>query len=156
MSDTFEYTAELQLHDGSIVPVNLEEHGWADPDRLANTRALTLIPRNVASGWPFVRINIPEGAKPIFKSRNNVGATAGFQMRVYAVGWFKDGESHWTWVFPGGALEQGGDDPEFAKTIVEFVNDAWRYRYGELSQAQAQIQAMAKEIEELKTPKEES
>lgn len=156
MSDQFEYYAELQLTDGSLVPLNLEERGWADPDRLANTRVFTLIPKNAGSGWPFVKVHIPEGAKPIFKTRNNVGATAGFQMRVYAVGWFKDGVSHWTWVFPGGSLEKETDDPDINSTLIATINDAWRYRYGELNRMQQEIEALQKQLQESQSPETES
>jgi hypothetical protein len=145
---TFEYSAELQLNDGSVVPVNLEEHGWAEPDRLANTRVFSLIPRSIGAGWPMVRIHIPEGAKPIFKSRNNVGATAGFEMRVYAAGWFKDGQNHWTWIFPGGAIEKETDDPDISKMLVAAINDAWRYRHGEINQLRTEVERLQKELED--------
>lgn len=125
MSGTFEYTAELQLNDGAIVQVDLEERGWADPERLAITRVFTLVPKAPGSK-PMVRVHIPEGGKPIFKSRNNVLMTAGKSFRTYAVGWFKDGESNWTWVMPDGSTEQGTDDPIFAQVITQAGNEAWR------------------------------
>lgn len=123
---TFEYTAELQLNDGSIVTVDLEERGWAEPNRLANTRVFTLVPKDPQSRWPFVRVHIPEGAKPIFKSRMNKLVTAGKEFRAYAVGWFKGSDSHWTWVLPNGSIEQGTDEPSFIKILTEQVNEAWR------------------------------
>jgi hypothetical protein len=126
MSGTFEYTAELQLNDGSLVQIDLEERGWAEPERLANTRVFTLVPKNPGQHWPFLRVHIPEGAKPIFKSRNNVLMYAGKQLRVYAAGWFKDGESHWTWVFPNGSIEVETDEPTFLDIITHAINDAWR------------------------------
>lgn len=126
MSDTFLYTAELTLTDGSLVQIDLEERGWAEPERLANTRVFTLVPKDPMSGWPFLRVHIPEGAKPIFKSRNNVLLTAGATLRVYAAGWHKDGESHWTWVFPNGAMENGTDNPTINDILVHAINDAWR------------------------------
>ena len=128
MSETFAYTAELQLHDGSTVAIDLEERGWAEPERLSQTRAFTLVPKSTA--WPRVMINIPEGAKPIFKSRNSVGMTAGFEFRSYAVGWFKDGDSHWTWVMPGGVIETETDEPEYIETLSARLNDEWRQRVG--------------------------
>lgn len=126
---TFEYLAELQLNDGSLHQVDLEEHGWAEPERLSLTRVFTLVPKDPNSRWPFVRIHIPEGAKPIFKSRMNnvfIGAQAMGTplMRAYAVGWFKDGDSHWTWVFPNGAIETETDSPQFNDLIVEAINKA--------------------------------
>lgn len=128
MSDTFAYRAELQLHDGSTEIVNLEERGWAEPERLANTRVFSLLPISEGTRWPTIRVVIPEGAKPVFKTRNNVGMTAGFNYRTYAVGWFKDGETHWTWVLPNGNIEQGTDDPELTKQLTAYLNDEWRRR----------------------------
>ena len=128
MADTFEYSAELQLHDGSVVQVNLEERGWADPERLAQTRVFSLVPKT--NTWPRMSVNIPEGAKPIFKSRNNVGMTAGWTFRSYAVGWFKDGESHWTWINPNGTIESETDDPKSTKDLILSLNDAWRKQVG--------------------------
>lgn len=127
MADTYEYTAELQLNDGSLIPVNLEERGWAEPERLAATHVFSLIPKGQA---PIVRINIPEGAKPIFKSRKIILATAGKEFRSYAVGWFKDGVSHWTWVAPDGSIETETDDPELIRRFTEQENQKWRTSVG--------------------------
>jgi hypothetical protein len=126
MTATFEYTAELQLNDGSLVPIDLEQRGWAEPERLANTRVFTLIPKDPTSRWPLLRIHIPEGAKPVFKTRMNIGITAGYEIRVYAAGWFKDGENHWTWLFPNGAMERETDDPTLNDLLTHAMNDAWR------------------------------
>lgn len=128
MTNTFAYTAELQLNDGSLVPIDLEERGWAEPERLVNTRVFTLVPKDINSRWPFVRIHIPDGAKPIFKSRQNINLIGHGQplFRAYAAGWFKDGESHWTWAFPNGAVEQGTDDPTVNELLVKAINDSWR------------------------------
>jgi hypothetical protein len=130
MSGTFEYTAELQLNDGSLVQVDLEERGWAEPDRLANTRVFSLVPRQLGTGWPLIRINIPDGAKPVFKSRRNVLATAGQEFRAFAVGWFKDGSTHWTWVMPGGSIETETDDPHLVSKMTEALNQKWRTAVG--------------------------
>lgn len=126
---TFEYTAELQLTDGSLVPIDLEERGWADPERLSRTRVFTLVPKDPHGRLPFVRIHIPEGAKPIFKSRMNVKFLSAQGMnipifRAYAVGYHKGGTSHWTWVFPNGAIETETDDPTFNDLLVEAANNA--------------------------------
>lgn len=130
MSDTFAYWAELQLNDGSLVKIDLEERGWAEPERLSQTRVFTLVPKDTASRWPFCRVHIPEGAKPIFKSRNNLrllGPAAGYMgepiFRSYAAGWFKDGESHWTWIMPNGSIETETDDPTFNDILVKSLND---------------------------------
>jgi hypothetical protein len=130
MSGTFEYKAEIQLNDGTLIPLDLEERGWADPERLANTRVFSLVPKEINAGWPLVRVNIPEGAKPIFKARKNVLATAGQEFRCYAVGWFKDGESHWTWILPGGSIETESDDPYLTRKLTEELNQRWRTAVG--------------------------
>lgn len=122
---TFEYEAELQLNDGSLVSVDLEERGWADPDRLAQTRVFSLIPKTTGA-MPIVRINIPEDAKPIFKSRNSVLMTSGQSFRSYAVGWFKDGDSHWTWVLPNGSIETETDEPVLVDRLTIKLNEDWR------------------------------
>jgi hypothetical protein len=44
--------------------------------------------------------------------------------RAYACGWFKGGESHWTWVFPNGAIETETDAPVFNDILVEAANRA--------------------------------
>lgn len=129
MSDTFAYTAELQLNDGSLVQIDLEEHGWAEPERLANTRALTLIPKDTTSKWPFVRVHIPEGSKPVFKSRMNMKLISAQGMgiptfRAYAVGYHKGNDTFWTWVFPNGSIEQNTDDPTFNDILVKAANEA--------------------------------
>lgn len=146
MSGTFEYTAELQLNDGSVVTVDLEERGWADPERLAQTRVFTLVPKDPNSRWPFFRVHIPEGGKPIFKSRNNVLMTAGMSFRTYAAGYFKDGESNWTWLFPHGAMERGTDDPSVTRLMTETLNDAWRDQV-RMQQAQAAVEQQVQDTE---------
>lgn len=127
MSDAFEYTAELQLTDGTIVQVDLEERGWADPDRLALTRVFTLVPKNPEGKFPFLRVHIPEGAKPVFKSRMNMKFLSPQGMnvptfRAYAAGYHKGNETFWTWVFPNGSIEQNTDDPTFNDLLVQAAN----------------------------------
>lgn len=127
MGTEFEYKAELQLNDGSTVLVDLEERGWAEPERLANTRVFSLVPKDLTNAWPVVRIHIPEGAKPIFKSRPHFVLLGNQPMgtplfRSYAVGYFKDNESYWTWVFPNGMIEANTDDPTFADLIIRAMN----------------------------------
>lgn len=128
MSETFEYTGQAQLNDGSVIELDLEERGWADPDMLAETRVFSLISKTPS--WPTIHINIPEGAKPIFKSRKSVGMTAGFEFRSYAVGWFLDGESHWTWVMPNGVIETETDEPITTIKLTESLNEQWRRQTG--------------------------
>lgn len=133
MSDTFAYWAELQLNDGSLVKIDLEERGWAEPERLSQTRVFTLVPNDSSSGYPFLRVHIPDGAKPIFKFRQNVNLIGHGQpmFRAYAAGWFKDGISHWTWCFPNGAVEQETDDPTINDLLVKAFNDNWRAKVSE-------------------------
>jgi hypothetical protein len=126
---SYEYTAELQLEDGSLVQVDLEERGWAEPERLSLTRVFTLVPKSPGGKWPFVRVHIPEGAKPVFKSRVNKTIGKGSEasalnFRAYAVGYFKDGATYWTWVFPNGTIEQNTDAPTFNDILVKAMNDA--------------------------------
>src|SRR5574338_1136052 len=127
MSNDFEYYAELQLTDGSLVQVDLEERGWAEPARLADTRVFTLVPKDPTSKWPFVRVHIPKGAKPTFKSRMNMRFLSPQGMnipnfRAYAVGYHRGKTTYWTWVFPNGAIEQNTDDPTFNDILVEAAN----------------------------------
>jgi hypothetical protein len=131
MTEAFEYWAELQLTDGSLVQLDLEERGWAEPDRLSQTRVFTLVPKNPAAGMPFVRVHIPEDAKPIFKSRmvnRLLGPAANYMgepvFRLYAAGYFKDGESYWTWVMPNGSVEQNTDEPTIADILLQAANQS--------------------------------
>ncbi len=125
MTDTFAYWAELTQVDGSLVKLDLEEHGWAEPERLAQARAFTIVPKDINSRWPFVRVHIPDGAKPIFKSRpiRNLKPFGVELFRAYAVGWFKDGISHWTWAFPNGSIEQETDEPTIAALMATAITD---------------------------------
>lgn len=174
MSD-YAYQAELELHDGSVVTLDLEERGWAEPKRLAQARAFTLVPKQyysnlqvvlaqlasaiesqdpagsleaaaeerqailsmiaaagrnpLAPAMPLLRINIPTGAKPVFKSKvygtamlNSEGNIEGYQQdfRGYAVGWKKGRAQHLIWIFPGGHTEatHGNDDPTFGDVMA--------------------------------------
>lgn len=122
MTAPFEYDLAAQLNDGTEVKLNPEEHGWAEPERLAQVRVWSIIPRN--ENWPVITVQIPEGAKPIFKSRvygkgyPGTNDTTGLPVfRAYAIGWH-DSTSHWTWVLPGGNIEVG-DDPLYADLILQ-------------------------------------
>lgn len=127
MAETYEYYAELQLNDGSIIQLDLEERGWAEPERLSLTRVFTLVPKDPESKWPFIRVHMPEGSKPVFKTRMNMRLLGGSgfnepNFRIYAAGYHKDGISHWTWVFPNGAIEQNTDEPTFNDILVAASN----------------------------------
>lgn len=111
----FYYDLAAQLNDGTEVKLNPEEHGWAEPERLAQVKVWSLIPRE-ANGMPLVVVQIPEGAKPIFKSRVYGKLVGDISFRAYAIGWH-DTISHWTWVMPNGHIEVG-DDPLYADLIL--------------------------------------
>lgn len=119
MPASFDYDLAAQLNDGTEVKLNPEEHGWAEPERLAKVKVWSLIPRD-QNGMPVVTVQIPEGSKPIFKSRVYGKGLPGIEgapsFRCYAIGWH-DTESHWTWVMPGGNIEVG-EDPLYADLIL--------------------------------------
>ena len=122
MSASFDYDLTAQLHDGSEVKLNPEVHGWAEPERLAQVKVWSIIPRKM--GLPPVVVQIPEGAKPIFKSRvygkgypGTNEATGLPIFRAYAIGWH-DTTSHWTWVLPNGVIEVG-EDPLYADRLLQ-------------------------------------
>lgn len=126
MAASFDYDLTLQLTDGSEVKLNPEEHGWAEPERLAQVRVWSIIPR--VQGLPPIVVQIPEGAKPIFKSRvygKGFGPGASKDgitfpsFRAYAVGWH-DTVSHWIWVLPNGSIEVG-DDPIYAELLLNHM-----------------------------------
>lgn len=118
----FEYDITAQLNDGSEVKLDPEVHGWADPDRLEKVRVWSIIPRE-GSTLPVVVVQIPDDAKPIFKSRVYGKGYPGIEnspmpsFRAYAIGWH-DTESHWTWVMPNGLIEVG-EDPLYADMILQ-------------------------------------
>ena len=118
---TLDYDLTAQLNDGSEVKLDPEVHGWAEPERLAKVKVWSLIPRK--AGLPVVVVQIPEGAKPIFKSRVYGKGYAGIEdsplpaFRAHAIGWH-DTESHWTWVMPNGLIEVG-DEPLYADMILQ-------------------------------------
>ena len=121
MTPTFDYDLAAQLNDGSEVKLNPEEKGWAEPERLARVKVWSLIPRD-QNGMPVISVQIPEGAKPIFKSRVYGKGLPGIEndlpaFRCYAIGWH-DTESHWIWVLPTGDIEVG-EDPRNAELILQ-------------------------------------
>jgi hypothetical protein len=122
MTASFDYDLSAQLNDGTEVKLNPEEHGWAEPERLSKVKVWSILPR--VDGLPIVTVQIPEGAKPIFKSRvygkgyPGTNDSTGLPIfRAYAVGWH-DTSSHWTWVLPGGVIEIG-EDPIHADMILQ-------------------------------------
>jgi 8-oxo-dGTP pyrophosphatase MutT (NUDIX family) len=134
MNASFDYDLTAQLNDGTEVKLDPEVHGWAEPERLAKVKVWSIVPR--AGGLPLVVVQIPEGAKPIFKSRwyGKLAFDLGF--RAYAIGWH-DTESHWTWVMPNGIIEVG-EDPLYADLILRQIFEAAKRAWEE---AQADEQA---------------
>lgn len=120
MSDSFDYDLVLQLNDGSEVKLDPEERGWAEPERLSQVKVWSIVPRD-QNGMPVVTVQIPESAKPIFKSRvygkGLPGTGNPLQFRAYAIGWH-DTESHWIWVMPNGNIEVG-EDPLYADLLLK-------------------------------------
>ena len=120
----YPYLAAVVLDDDSEVILDLEEHGWAEPTRLARVRQFSLVPKNDDVSLPVVCVHIPAGAKPVFKSRafgviststSSPGVLEPW-FRCYAVG-YKQGKSEvLTWVLPNGSIEIG-PDPTYADHI---------------------------------------
>lgn len=133
-SKSYIYHAEAQLNDGTFELLDLEEHGWADKERLAKVVRWSLIPKAEAfpamggRNWPVVIVDIPEGARPVFKTRafNKVRFNAGTEgtfsegplFRCYAIGWKLKTEERLVWVLPTGDIEFG-EDPTLADAILK-------------------------------------
>jgi len=123
---SFDYDLGARLNDDTEVKLDPEQHGWAEPERLAKVVVWALIPRN--SNWPAVWVHIPEGAKPVFMSRvfgKGLPIEGGPSFRTYCIGWFKDGETHKTWVLPGGIVEVG-DEPTVANMLLNNIGQQIR------------------------------
>lgn len=127
---TFPYNAAADLDDGSSVLIDLEEHGWANKELLARTRRWSLIPKDGATTmtdrpYPFVACPIPEGAKPVFKSRwyGALGTAPGRDdqdlggFRCFAIGYKQGRRTHLVWVLPTGDVEMGGEQPWLAGVL---------------------------------------
>lgn len=123
---TFVYNAEAQLNDGSAILLDLEKTGWADPEMLAKTTRFTLLPKEGALTmkglpYPIVVVNIPEGGKPVYRSRvfrKAAGAENAIDFRAYCIGYKADGVVHWTWVLPTGDVETGTDDDSYLAMLL--------------------------------------
>lgn len=121
MSLPFKYEVALQLNDGSNHKFSLDEHGWADKEQLKQTTEISLIPIE-GSNLPVVAIAVPEGSKPIIKTRvfGSFGAhdTNTDAFRVYAAGYKKGRSQHLLWILPNGAIEMG-DSPKYADLLLK-------------------------------------
>ena len=140
----FPYFANATLDDGEDVVVDLEQHGWADPVMLARTVRWSLVPKGnhitlTGRPYPLVSIDIPVGAKPVFRSRVFVGNIIGRSadqierkviphltvpsFRCFCIGWKKGKMIVWTWVLPTGDIEVGTeDDSHLAVTLRSHLN----------------------------------
>lgn len=128
MSDkVYAYLAEAQLSDGSSVLLDLEEHGWADPELLARTVRWTLFPKDdhqtvKGTKYPFVVVNIPSDGKPVFRSKRygtlSDAGGIGVDFRCYAVGYKQGGKTFLVWVTPTGDIEVADDDPWLANLYM--------------------------------------
>lgn len=123
---TFVYNAEAQLNDGSAILLDLEKTGWANPELLAQTVRFTLIPKEGAvtmkgTPYPIVVVNIPEGGKPVYRSRvfrKTAGIEHVIDFRAYCIGYKADGVVHWTWVLPTGDVETGTEDDSYLAMLL--------------------------------------
>jgi hypothetical protein len=145
MTKEYAYFANASLGDGTEVEaIDLEEHGWADPEMLANTVRWSLVPKGthvnlLGQPYPLVQVSIPKGAKPIFRTRvfrAMISSRSSDQIerkvypvlqvpefRCYCLGWKKGRTKVWTWVLPNGAIEVGtGDDSYLAYVLRSHLN----------------------------------
>jgi len=130
---SFVYNGELQVHDGSSYLIDFEKQGWADKELLAQTRRFTLLPKEGAVTmkglpYPIVVVNIPENAKPIYRSRvyrrNEADAEGNLliDFRAYCIGYKRGKTNYWTWVLPTGDIETGiEDDSWLAMTLFDHL-----------------------------------
>lgn len=121
MALPFKYEVALQLNDGSNHKFSLEEKGWANKEQLSQTKEISLIPSGNTT-LPVVACQIPEGAKPIIKSRvfGSIGSdgenTDSF--RVYAIGYKQQRRRPYLiWILPNGTIEMG-DEPVYAPLLL--------------------------------------
>jgi hypothetical protein len=116
------YTGIFTLEDDSEHLVNFENR-WADKEKLAHLKRFTLVPKDGVEGMPVVVLNVPTGAKPIFKHRvygqiSTSGGTTRKAFRVYCIGYKLRGLEHLFWILPNGIVEIG-PDPLMAMIIQQ-------------------------------------
>lgn len=123
MSLPFKYEVALQLNDGSSHKFSLDEKGWADKEQLSQTVEISLLPVTPGS-LPVIACHVPEGSKPIVKSRvfGRVGSGASGEpvdaFRVYAIGFKqKRRRPYLVWILPNGTIEMG-DEPKYAALLL--------------------------------------
>lgn len=111
-----EYLLTSQTADGKELVVDPDKAGWADPKMLAATKVWSLVPRQ-QNGMPVVTVSIPDGGKPVYKSRVYGKLISGLSFRAYAIGYKLGRKTHWTWVMPNGNIEVG-EDPIYADLVL--------------------------------------
>lgn len=123
MALPFKYEVALQLNDGSNHKFALDEKGWANKEQLSRTTEISLIPSG-DTALPVVACQIPEGAKPVIKSRvfGHIGAggdgPAVNAFRVYAIGYKqKRRREYIIWILPNGTIEMG-PEPVYAPLLL--------------------------------------
>ena len=125
------YTGIFVLDDGSEHEVDFESR-WADKEKLARLRRFVLVPKGEANlSMPLVALNLPEGAKLIFKHRvfgqfGTGDAKPKIKYRIYCCGYKYRGEEHQFWIMPNGIVEFGVglDDPELAILVQQNAPEA--------------------------------
>lgn len=123
MALPFKYEVALQLNDGSNHKFSLEEKGWANKEQLSRAKEISLIPKDNAT-LPVVAVQVPEGAKPVIKSRvfGTIGMTSGENtpgFRVYAIGYKQARRRPYIiWILPNGTIEMG-DEPVYAPLLLQ-------------------------------------
>lgn len=123
MALPFKYTVALQLNDGSNHNFSLDEKGWADKDQLSRAVEISLIPQG-ETNLPVVACQVPEGAKPVVKTRvfGSIGSGSTEEsrdaFRVYAIGYKqKRRRPYIIWILPNGTIEMG-DEPKYAPLLL--------------------------------------
>ncbi len=121
-AEFFAYQAIATLTDDSGTVLDLEEQGWASKEMLSRVKVWSIAPKNADSSLPTVVVNIPEGAKPVFKSRvfGTMGVASsegGPLFRCYAIGYKKGSSEFLAWILPSGDIEIG-PDPHIAEAII--------------------------------------
>lgn len=123
--DYFIYQAVITMTDDSGTTLDLEEKGWADKEVLSRTKVFSITPKAADSAFPTIVVNIPDGAKPVFKTRvfGNIalsGGEGGHKFRCYGVGYKLGSQEILTWVLPTGDIEVG-PDPKIAEQLVNIM-----------------------------------
>lgn len=137
--DDLAYVLTAQLNDGTEHILDPDKRGWADKKILSQTRIWSLVPK--VGGTPVV-VQIPENAKPVYKSRVYGKVVGDVKFRAYAIGFKRGKFTYWVWVAPYGV--EFGDDPVYAS---QYLNKLF-------AEAKAKAEAEAKAKAEAEGNKE--